>query len=78
MDLHDICVDPPKEFSSENLGVPVISFMNDENVEVTLLCKVKVLNGIQNWKTYLTKSSGLLKEHLYTKKKYAAISLLGK
>lgn len=50
MDLHDICVDPPKEFSSENLGVPVISFMNDENVEVTLLCKVKVLNGIQNWK----------------------------
>lgn len=42
-------LDPPQEFSSENLGYPSISFMNETGVEVTLLCKVKVLNGIQNW-----------------------------
>jgi len=44
------CYDPPQEFSSQNLGDPEISFIPDEeHVEVTLLCRVRVLNGIENW-----------------------------
>lgn len=49
--LYCICLDLPQEFSSENLGDPEISFIPDEEqVDVTLLCSVKVLNGIENWR----------------------------
>ena len=49
--LYCICLDVPQEFSSENLGNPEISFIKDEEqVDVTLLCTVKVLNGIENWR----------------------------
>jgi len=45
-----ICLDPPQTFSSENLGDPEISLIPvEEHVEVTLLCRVMVLNGIENW-----------------------------
>lgn len=45
-----LTLDLPQEFSNENLGDPEISFKPDEEeVEVTLLCRVKVLNGIENW-----------------------------
>lgn len=68
--LYCIFLDPPQEFSSENLGDPEISFKNDEEVEVTLLCKVKVLNGIGNWRNvsykveWFAEGVSLLKEEI--------------
>lgn len=51
--------DPPVQFSSDNLGLPEITYVpieddyvgrNYEAVSVTLLCKVAILNGIEKWK----------------------------
>lgn len=53
------CYDPPVQFSSDNLGLPEITYVpiednyvggNYEAVSVTLLCKVAILNGIEKWK----------------------------
>ena len=44
-------IDHPHAFSSDNLGDPVITYKeNEEAVEVTLICKVDVHNGIEMWK----------------------------
>lgn len=55
--------DPPAPFSSSNLGLPEISYieyLNDVDTDlkaasVILLCKVNLLNGIKDWRnvTYL-------------------------
>lgn len=51
--------DPPVQFSSDNLGLPEITYVpiednyvggNYKAVSVTLLCKVAILNGIEKWK----------------------------
>lgn len=45
-----IFLDPPQEFSSENFEDPVIAVNEEETkVEVTLLCKVNIRNGIEKW-----------------------------
>lgn len=39
--------DPPKEFSSDNLGDPVITYSQpDEDAKVKLICEVPLLNRI--------------------------------
>ena len=43
-------LDPPEPFSSDNLGHPEITYKEKEEiVEVTLICKVDILNGIEMW-----------------------------
>ncbi|XP_067041983.1 uncharacterized protein [Acropora muricata] len=53
------CYDPPVRFSSDNLGLPEITYVSLESNDVgsdykaafvTLLCKVAILNGIEKWK----------------------------
>ena len=46
-----LTIDLPQEFSSDNLGNPEISINGDPEgvVEVTLRCKVNILNGIDKW-----------------------------
>ncbi|XP_068690653.1 neurogenic locus notch homolog protein 1-like, partial [Montipora foliosa] len=41
---------PPATFSNDNLGFPEISYVDEEDVFVTLICKVAILNGIEKWK----------------------------
>ena len=61
---HVFLLDPPAQFSSDNLGFPEITYVNlssndvGENFEaasVTLICKVALLNGTEKWRnvTYL-------------------------
>lgn len=43
-------IDPPEPFSSDNLGHPEITYKEKEEIEeVTLICKVDILNGIEMW-----------------------------
>ncbi len=43
-------VDPPREFSRDDLGDPTITFLEETDVAVSLLCKVNILNGVEKWK----------------------------
>ena len=42
--------DPPAEFDNDNLELPKISYVDEEDVFVTLICEVTILNGIEKWK----------------------------
>lgn len=43
-------LDLPQEFSSDDLDDPEIAVADGEEIAVTLVCKVNILNGIANWK----------------------------
>jgi len=42
-------LDPPTEFSSDYLGVPTITYLDDKEVEVSLVCEASILKGIETW-----------------------------
>ena len=39
----------PAEFSSDNLGDPSITYLDDAEVEVSLVCEASILKGIEKW-----------------------------
>ena len=41
--------DPPTEFSSDYLGDPTITCLDDKEVEVSLVCEANISKGIENW-----------------------------
>ena len=43
-------LDLPQEFSSDDLDDPEIAVADGEEIAVTLVCKVNILNGIASWK----------------------------
>ena len=42
-------LDPPAEFSSGDLGDPTITYLNDTEVEVSLVCEASIFKGIEKW-----------------------------
>ena len=48
-------IDPPKEFSSDYIGDPSITYIDDESLFVPLICKAQLFHGIGTWAnvTYL-------------------------
>ena len=60
-------IDPPKEFSSDYIGDPSITYIDDESLFVPLNCKAPLLHGIGTWAnvTYLVQwfANGVLLGH---------------
>ena len=52
-------IDPPKEFSSNYIGDPSITYIDDASLDVPLICKAPLLHGIGTWAnvTYLVQWS---------------------
>ena len=57
--LYVLLLDPPAQFSSDNFEFPEVTYIelpsdyvgaNFNAVSVTLLCKVAILNGIEEWR----------------------------
>ena len=48
-------IDPPKEFPSDYIGDPNITYVDDDPLEVPLICKAQLFHGIGTWAnvTYL-------------------------
>ena len=51
MALHyfELVIDPPAEFSSDDLGDPTITYLDDKEVEVSLVCEASIFKGIEKW-----------------------------
>ena len=41
--------DPPTKFSSDDLGDPSITHLDEDEVEVSLVCEASILRGIETW-----------------------------